>query len=276
MTVALTMIARDEADHIGAALSSVRGLVDAWVLVDTGSTDGTQRIATEAMQGVPGKVVQREWLGFADARTAALKAAWGAADWLLVMDADMTAEAHPRFREWLDTDPDPWTMAWQVEIYDRGLRYRLPWLLRGDRDWRYEGETHAYLVGEGKQRPVTGLTLTHHGEYSREKFERDLEVLASGVESKDARSVYYTAWALKALGRTAEAIEMFELRAQLNGWDEERWHSSYMAALLAEDVDALVAVHAARPWRHEPLSQAAKLVAARGARDDMLFLEDRG
>lgn len=275
MTVALVMIARDEATLIGKALGSVKPLVDTWTVVDTGSVDNTIDLVNQTLEGVPGQLLEREWAGHADARTAALEAARGTADWLLMMDADMEAEVHPDLRSWLAADPDPDVAIWRVEIEDHGLKWRLPWLTRGDRLWRYEGEAHAMLACEGKQRSLLGLTLRHLGGYQSTRWQENVEALAAGVASGDPRSVYYTAWALKALGRLEQAAELFDVRAGLPGWEEEAWHAQYMAALLRQDVDGLMAAHRRRPWRHEPLTQAARIIAGI-PHDDILFMEQHG
>jgi glycosyltransferase involved in cell wall biosynthesis len=269
VTVALVMIARDEADTIGQAIESARPLVDAVHVLDTGSTDDTPAIAADL-----GAFVQHAaWEGFAEARTRALALA-READWILMIDADMTVEQHPKLGEWLDADPDPEVQAWRILVKDRGLSWRMPWLLRGRRDWGYAGETHSYLVGDGKRRNLLGLTLHHHGTYDMGKIERDIEALAPGVADGDPRSVYYTAQSLKGLGRVDEAIRMYQRRARMVGtWEEERWHASYMAARLEGDVDALIACWRDRPHRPEPLMAAARAVRAVG-HDDVLFLEE--
>ena len=42
--VSCTIIARNEADRIARAINSVRGLVDEVIVIDSGSTDGTQAL----------------------------------------------------------------------------------------------------------------------------------------------------------------------------------------------------------------------------------------
>jgi glycosyltransferase involved in cell wall biosynthesis len=269
MTVALTMIARDEAAVIGRAIGSAVGLVNKVFVLDTGSTDNTVEIA-ESMGAV---VHHAQWEGFAAARTAALELA-SECDWALMVDADETVEFHPRMHSWLETDPDPEVSAWQVEMRDGDLSYRLPRLTR---KWvgEYKGVTHEWLEVTGKQRPLLGLTIKHHADGANRatKHERDIQLLADGVRDEDPRSVYYTAQALWGLGRTLDAVLMYELRAGMAGtWEEERWHAQYMAARLREDVPALLKAHADRPFRHEPLSHAARLTAARG-HSDVLFVE---
>ncbi|HET9520694.1 MAG TPA: hypothetical protein VFO73_06605, partial [Candidatus Limnocylindrales bacterium] len=84
------------------------------------------------------------------------------------------------------------------------------------------------------------------------------------------------AQSLKGLGRIDEAIVWYDRRAAMTGtWEEERWHASYQAARLRGSVEDLLAVHAARPWRHEPLTAAAAIVHRRdpNANGDTLFRE---
>lgn len=83
------MIVKDEAKVIERCLASVRGLVDTWVISDTGSTDGTQELIRRALAGVPGELHQDPWVDFGHNRTRNIRRARGRADYLLLIDADM-------------------------------------------------------------------------------------------------------------------------------------------------------------------------------------------
>ncbi len=73
-SVTLTMIVRDEEKNLPACLSSVRGLFDEIVVVDTGSKDRTREIAGE----FGARVFDFVWVDdFAAARNAALARATG-------------------------------------------------------------------------------------------------------------------------------------------------------------------------------------------------------
>ena len=53
------MIVKDEASVIPRCLASVRKLIDYWIIVDTGSTDGTPEVVRKVMHEIPGELHQR-------------------------------------------------------------------------------------------------------------------------------------------------------------------------------------------------------------------------
>ena len=65
------MIVKNEAHVIRRCLDSVRPLIDRWVIVDTGSTDGTQALIRELMADVPGELHERPWVDFSTNRNQA-------------------------------------------------------------------------------------------------------------------------------------------------------------------------------------------------------------
>ena len=91
----LCMIVRDEEERLGRCLTSVRGLVDEIVVVDTGSKDATIAVAQE--HGA--KIGHFAWCDdFSAARNASLALATG--DWIMWLDADdiLPAECHVPIR----------------------------------------------------------------------------------------------------------------------------------------------------------------------------------
>ena len=66
------MIVKNESKVIRRCLESVLPLVDYWVIVDTGSTDGTQQIILECLKEVPGFLHERPWVDFSHNRNEAI------------------------------------------------------------------------------------------------------------------------------------------------------------------------------------------------------------
>lgn len=79
--LSIAIITLNAASQLAACLDSVR-FADDIVVVDSGSTDGTQALA--ASYGV--RVIEQDWLGFGPQKQFAVEAARH--DWVLCLDAD--------------------------------------------------------------------------------------------------------------------------------------------------------------------------------------------
>ena len=73
-TVCLSMIVKNETHIIKECFDSVYKFIDYWVIVDTGSTDGTQELIKNyfAEKGIPGELIERPWVSFGHNRSEAL------------------------------------------------------------------------------------------------------------------------------------------------------------------------------------------------------------
>jgi glycosyltransferase involved in cell wall biosynthesis len=76
------IIAHNEADRIGDTILAARGLTDDLVVVDSGSTDGTQALA----EGLGARVIHNPWPGYGPQKRFAEEQCRH--DWLLNIDAD--------------------------------------------------------------------------------------------------------------------------------------------------------------------------------------------
>jgi tetratricopeptide (TPR) repeat protein len=263
-TICLNMIVKNEAPVIARCLASVLPVVDAWTIVDTGSTDGTQSIIRELAWSKAGELHERPWVSFGHTRNEALELARGKADYLLFIDADETLRLPPSFEvPALDGD------GYYISCEYTGTTYGRCALVSTALPWRWEGVVHEYLTCD---RPFTLRTLpgptivvAHDGARSRDPltYLKDAALLEEALthDPDNTRNVFYLAQSYRDAGELLRSRQLYRRRAEMGGWDEEVWFSLYQAAILEERLGADAAMVSAaylrafenRPTRAEPL-----------------------
>jgi len=273
------MLVKDEAEALPATLERIRPVIDAWTVLDTGSSDDSRDIVRQALAGLPGEVVERPFDGFGPSRTALLAAARDKADYTLTLDADHTLHVHEERPE-LDAD------AYMVKI-NGPLEWRLPLLTSNSKRFEYRGAAHSYLHTDEHARTEDTNWISVDGGpgASREKLDRDRRLLEQAFleDPSDPRTVFYLARTYHDLDMTHEAIRFYLLRADMGGFDEERWYARYQAGVLIggyveglQGAEQLLKAWRDRPSRAEALRALARLadtVADKLAQpDDVLFV----
>jgi glycosyltransferase involved in cell wall biosynthesis len=267
-TICLNMIVKNETPTIGRCLASVRPFIDSWVIVDTGSSDGTQKLIRETLADLPGELFERPWRDFASNRSEALELARGRADYLLVVDADEVMTADEGFTL-PALDRDCYDVPHKVKR--DGASFQLVTLFATHLPWRYESPVHEVLVcdrsftlGRLDGVCVIGWFDSARNQVdARTKYMGDAAVLEAALQRdpNNPRYTYYLAQSYRDAGECEKAIEFYERRATLGGWDEEVWSALYQAGSLRLHIQQSVAAvsatllraYQARPRRAEPL-----------------------
>ncbi len=259
-SICLCMIVKNESAAIERCLASVRGIIDYWVICDTGSTDDTEMRVKKALAEIPGELHKRPWVDFGTNRTEAIALAKGKADYIFVIDADMTASYGPAFKRLLNADS-------YLVRYTGDFDYRQRLILSGKRTYRYIGAVHEYVETPADERSerLDALTVTHHGDsgLTSGKPQRYFEMLmaAHAQAPQEPRTVFYLAQTLRDLGRIDEALEYYEKRVGMKGgFEEEVFYSLYQIAVMVDKHNdwgtgllAYIRAWEYRPSRLEPV-----------------------
>lgn len=277
--VCLNMIVKNEAHVIRRCLDSVRPYIDSYLIVDTGSTDGTQELIRAHLADLSGEVVERPWKDFGHNRSEALALARDRAEFTLTIDADEVFEAPKGFR-WPPLTGDEYAIRHRIE--PSGTEFHLTKLVRSALPWRYVGVLHEVLVCDAQHRTerLAGPTIRGFFDSARNavdaatKYGRDAAVLEAALQDEpdNARYVFYLAQSYRDAGDTERALATYARRAQMGGWEEEVWYSLYQIGLLKEKAGrdteevmlALLEAYQYRPARAEALVQLARVLRQAG------------
>ncbi len=182
------LIVRNESKNLAACLESIRDRVDEIVVVDTGSTDGTQDIA----RAYGARVIQSRWNdSFAEARNVARDHARG--EWILAIDADEVLL--PSSGDYLDQLVRDDSVCAYYVLFRRRTRLTRNWQLKlyrrltalRHRSVIHEGITPGQLrAASGKHIGRCMLRFDHYG-YDGDltaKHERNLPLLVRALQSE--------------------------------------------------------------------------------------------
>jgi glycosyltransferase involved in cell wall biosynthesis len=278
--IALCMIVKNEAPIIERCLASVRPLIDHVMIVDTGSTDGTQGVVRRWLDkaGVPGEVIEEPWRDFAYNRTFALAKLRERtnADYSLMVDADEMIELDEGF------DIEKFKAGLNCELYDvkvssGSVVYLLPQLASNKIEIVYRGVLHEYReCPEGCSRAMAeGLLIKAIQDGARgqdpRKYQKDAAVLEAALAGETdpfliARYRFYLGQSYRDAGLLEPAIDNYLERAKLGGWEEEVFYSLYAVAKMKEQLghpnddvlEVYLKAHRVCPSRMEPIYSAAQ------------------
>lgn len=241
-TICLNMIVKNEASVIRRCIDSVRAIIDHWVIIDTGSTDGTQTIIREYLSDIPGELYERPWRDFSYNRSEALRLAREKCDYTLIIDADDTLDIAPH-----TILPPLSADSYMLEIVDAQIVYRRTQVVRSALPWRYEGVLHEYLACDcaGSSEVLSQIKMRRNHDGARRKdprtYQRDADVLEKALLTETnpfllARYRFYLAQSYRDCGHRASALKHYLARADMGFWQEEVFISLYSAAKLMEQL----------------------------------------
>ena len=273
----LSMIFRNEGPRIARAIASVRPLLGAYELSDTGSIDDSRAQAETALAGLSGAIHVDRWYDFSHNRNLSLERARKHEMPILFLDCDdeIVIGCEEQAQEW-----DVLT-AW---AFDGPLRHRRVLAVNPHAPTFWDGSLHEQLTWVSAFVPkcvhsnYLGIRYRHDGDRHQngnETTERDIELLQAvqkGCASYD-RSQYYLARTLHHAGEAQRAITVYkQYLATHETSDETTFHANWSLAALTEAVDGsteeilayLEIATASRPSRVEPVIMAARVLREAG------------
>ena len=279
------MIAKNEVVALPRCIRSARPLIDYVLVVDTGSTDGTQAAVRNLMReaDLSGEVIDEPWRDFAYNRTHALQQLRmrGDVDYGLMVDADQVIVFAPDF------SPEAFKAELNHDVYDvrvkfGDIEYFLPQLASNRMEIAYKGVLHEYreLPKHASRAQAEGFSIEEVRDGARSlnarKYQDDAALLEQALAAETdpflrARYTFYLAQSHRDGGNDRRALDLYLTRAELGYWDEEVFLSLYFAAQIrerlsfpeAEVVYSYLLAYEACPRRTEALHGVVRFLRVR-------------
>ncbi len=187
--VSLCLIVKNEEKNLPACLSSVTGLVEEVIVVDTGSTDATREVAAR----FGAKVFDFTWVdSFAAARNESLRHATG--EWIFWLDADdrLDEQNRDKLRAFFANLPTEKVVAYVMKcvclpdpVTGQSTEVDHVRLFRNRPELRWEHRVHEQIMPSirrlGSEVVLSDVRIQHTGyqdrEVRRQKLQRDLRLL---------------------------------------------------------------------------------------------------
>ncbi len=266
-TICLNMIVKNEKETIRRSLASVKNLINYWVIVDTGSDDGTQELIKEIMQGIPGELHERPWVNFAHNRNEALFLSKNKGDYLLFIDADEELVFSENFvMPSLDKDYYVAITYCNETCYSHRIL-----MINHCLQWEWKGVLHEELISPEAKSGAhlenmfnNASCLNSSRSKDPDKHLKEAQILEKALEEdpENLRYLFHLALAYEASNERSLALKIYERRAKaMGGKDLEVFYSLYRIAILQEVLgmpsDLFIKnykkAHRYRPSRPEPL-----------------------
>jgi len=168
----LVMMVKDEAHTLSQnTLIQLKGYIDAYFILDTGSTDGTQELIRKTLEGVEGYILEEPFIDYGTSRNRALEFAQfhsRSPVFSLMLSADETvfnAYSLRKFAEEREHKNGHGEEAYPIPV-DVGSRFDSYRLSRTDAGWRYVGRVHEYLAAPNGNTPSADRVPNTYIRYS--------------------------------------------------------------------------------------------------------------
>jgi len=243
MVLSLVIITKNNEKDLERCLKSVKGLVDEIILVDTGSSDGTKKIAAKFTD----KIHDFKWTGdFSEAKNYALNLATGR--WIINLDADesVSREDHGKITNLIKNAPSnvfgfsliqrnytskPGSFGWVSSTGDEYeesrvatgfIPRRIVRLFRKDLKIYFEGRVHdsveKSIIRENKNILALEVPIHHFGMLNRslDRTKMYIDMEKENLRKGDSFQMYQIATQLHSVGDLDDALAWLDSSLEAN------------------------------------------------------------
>jgi glycosyltransferase involved in cell wall biosynthesis len=278
LLVAVLMVKNEEP----SMQMTLQPLVDAgikdFLIYDTGSSDNTINVTKQFFieNNISNfLIVQGEWIDFSSSRNRALELAeryFPHATFVLMLDAEWILHNGSDLLKFCKQQQhNRFAVLYYIRLLHPEIDFYHARLIRCGCNIRFVGKVHELpdsdVQGKVPSHIYFQLSPTHYGiEKTHARWIRDRDLLLQEFQENPhrARTVYYLAQTCACLHDWPAAVQWFDKRVHMQGWDEERFlaciflaHAYFMVGDYKKMIVTYLQAFEMRPTRAESLIRLA-------------------
>lgn len=228
-TIELVMIVKNSGEVLRKTLRAVKPHIQRYTILDTGSTDHTQDLIRDEMQGVEGTLAEEPFVDFSTSRNRAFELASGQCDFYLVLDDSYELFGGEKLCKLLSASTAE-TLSIRIgqlhhnvlESYYYNVRLTRCKTPSG-KVWRYVGKVHEHIPDPNTQFIadddifINDMADNDQAVRSRLRFRRDITLLLDDLatEPENPRTLMYLCKTYILVKEFDKALEYFSTMKKL-------------------------------------------------------------
>jgi len=237
MELTLCLIVKNEELKLSTCLSSFQGLFQKLVIVDTGSTDHTKKIAKQ----FGAQIYDFSWQAdFSSARNFALSKVQTPLVMMVDADDQIELSSLQKIKQALQSLPDHVNGIFLPYLYSavqqgQGIMAYLPRIWRTSKQYKYTLPVHEYLDISRKDLDNflrLPFPIIHHKDPNNlsQSYSRNLDILKQAYlqDPSQRRIVFYLGHDHQYAGNYQEAIKWYKTYTDLGNTQQDELHKAYL------------------------------------------------
>lgn len=294
--IELVMIVKNSGDVLRKCLQSVKPYIDAWTIVDTGSTDHTPTIVQSELEGVDGNLHHIPFVDFSTTRNQSLQLCSKTCKYLLILDDSYQLNGGKELRELLKKSE---TSSFSLKIGNvRETRLQSTYyslrIIKSDAGLYYKGRVHECIVDkeniriENNDIYINDIESNAHFMRTKARAKRDITFLMKDYNDNPLypRTLMYLAKTHLLLRQYIQSMYFLKEMVKLGkGIDREyQFFAHYEKACLGFEecgddqstfIKNLIKIQGEFPTRAEPFYKLAVIQYENGKYREVATMMDK-